>query len=290
MSQSKVIVTLAIGKHYRDRWHKLCSANWRRYAELHGYDLICIESPLDDSPRARSRSAAWQKCLILSDERVQKYERVIWIDSDILINPNSPCIVSNVPEDKVGAVDAFAQFTQSLPGINSALMDRAIRFLGWSFRDAKEYYLTAGFPHLFDRVVQTGVMVASPKYHRSIFESTYYNYNDTAIGDFEMEGLSFELLQANCIHWLDDKFNKLWIVCMLKNYPFLLPPKQTEMRPIRVWKRFTRGHYQLPAKKITSFCLNTSFVNNYFLHFAGFSQYMSWVNTNICDWSELLNI
>jgi hypothetical protein len=288
MSQSKVIVTLAIGKHYRERWHKLCSANWRRYAQLHGYDLICIESPLDDSPRARARSAAWQKCLVLSDERVQKYDRVVWIDSDILINPKSPCIVSSVSEDKVGAVDTFAPFERPLPGTNYLLMNRAIEFLGWSFHNAKEYYLKAGFHDPFEQVVQTGVMVVSPRYHRSILEYTYYNYDDTAIGDFEMEALSYELLKANCVHWLNETFNQLWIVCMLREYPFLLPIEQTEMRLIRVWKRFARGHYKLPPRKITEVCLTTSFINNYFLHFAGVSQYMPWVDTDISNWMDLL--
>ena len=287
MKFEKAIVTLLIGQKYQQRWNTICSKNWQQYADKHGYDLVCIDKPLDDSARAQSRSPAWQKCLILGDERVKNYDRVVWIDSDILINPHSPCIVSQVPEDKVGAISSFHQFHEQLPGKDQTLMNRAVEFLGWSFNNAKEYYLKAQLPDVFDQVVQTGVMVLSPKHHQPILEYTYHNYQDTPVGDFEMESLSYELLKTNSIHWLDDRFNKLWIVCMLMHYPFLLPPKNTEIKPIRVWKRFTRGHYQLPPQKITTAALTTAVLNNYFLHFAGVDHYMPWVNINIDLWHDI---
>jgi hypothetical protein len=287
MKTKKAIVTLIIGDYYSQRWHKLCAANWHKYAELYNYDIICIDQPLDNSQLAHSRSPAWQKCLILSDERVKKYDRVVWIDSDIFINPNSPCIVSHVPEDKVGAVSSFAQLSESLPGKNQTLINRIVEFWGWPYSNAKEYYSGALLPDSFDQVVQTGVMVLSPHHHHPILEYAYHYYKDTPIGDFEMEGLSYELLKANQVHWLDDRFNKVWIACMIMYYPFLLPPKKTEIKPIRLWKRLTRGHYQLPPKKDTIPALNTAFLNNYFLHFAGTSQYMPLVNTNISSWNDI---
>ena len=287
MKIKKAIVTLIIGEHYSKRWRKLCAANWQKYAELHGYDLICIDQPLDDSSRAKSRSAAWQKCLILSDERVKKYDRVVWIDSDIFINPNSPCVVSHIPEDKVGAVSAFAQFYEPLPGKEQILINRIVEFWNWPYRNAKEYYSGALLPDSFDQVVQTGVMVLSPHKHDSILEYTYHHYDETPLGNFEMDALSYELLKTNCVHWLDDKFNKVWVACMVMDYPFLLPQKKIEIKPIRVWKRLTRGHYQLPPKKVATPALNTAFLNNYFLHFAGTAQYMPWVNTNITSWNDI---
>ncbi|WP_373529158.1 hypothetical protein [Nostoc sp.] len=287
MKQKKAIVTLLIGQHYQQRWKTICAKNWQQYADKHDYDLVCIDKPLDTSAMAHSRSPAWQKCLILGDERVKGYDKVVWIDSDILINPNSPCIVSNVTEDKVGAVSAFAQFAEPLPGKDQMLIDRIIEFWNWPYRNAKEFYSGALLPDSFDQVVQTGVMVLSPHIHNSILEYTYHHYDETPLNNFEMDALSYELLKANCIHWLDDKFNKIWLACMAMDYPLLLPPKKTEIKPIRFWKRLTRGHYQLPPKKVTTPALNIAFLNNYFLHFAGTSQYMPWVNTNITSWNDI---
>ncbi|XWK85976.1 MAG: hypothetical protein U7127_17335 [Phormidium sp.] len=53
MKHSKAIVTLVIGKVYQERWESLCRANWQQYADKHGYDLICIDTPLDNSERAK---------------------------------------------------------------------------------------------------------------------------------------------------------------------------------------------------------------------------------------------
>ncbi|MGB5962193.1 MAG: hypothetical protein WBG73_16115 [Coleofasciculaceae cyanobacterium] len=287
MKQKKAIVTLAIGQHYRDRWHKLCANNWHKYADLRGYDLICIDNPLDDSSRGLSRSAAWQKCLILGDQRVQKYNQVVWLDSDILINPDSPCVVSKVPEDKVGAVDMFARLNESLPGENKHLIDRHSQFWQSPVRTPKDFYSKVGLPDVANQVVQTGVMVLSPHHHRSVLENTYYNYEDLVDGHFEMESLSYEIIKSNCVHWLDSRFNILWIECMLKDYPFLLSETNKKNKLARTWKRFTRGHYQLPPRKITEKCLTTSFINNYFLHFAGVAQYMPWVNIKISSWSDI---
>jgi hypothetical protein len=73
MRKSKAIVTLAIAHKYLESWKNWCQANWQKYAEPHGYDFICIEEPLDDSARA----PYWQKRLILGEESVNKYDRVV---------------------------------------------------------------------------------------------------------------------------------------------------------------------------------------------------------------------
>src|ERR1035437_3334002 len=73
MNRTKAIVTLAIGDRYLRHWKHTCEANWRAYAARHDFDVICIDKPLDDSERARKRSPAWQKCLVLSQEFSQRY-------------------------------------------------------------------------------------------------------------------------------------------------------------------------------------------------------------------------
>jgi hypothetical protein len=104
----KAIVTLAIGKSYEAQFEKYCRFLWSLYTEKHGLDLIVITEHLDNSLRAQSRSAAWQKCLIFSDPRVQNYDQVVWVDADVLINPNSPDITLGVPLEKIGVVDEAA--------------------------------------------------------------------------------------------------------------------------------------------------------------------------------------
>jgi len=101
----KAIVTLAIGSAYLDRFEQLCRRNWTAYTERHGFDLFVIQEPLDKSERARNRSPAWQKCLILGAPDIAGYERVVWVDSDIFLNPAAPSILDGVPMESIGVTD-----------------------------------------------------------------------------------------------------------------------------------------------------------------------------------------
>ena len=114
MKNQKAIVTIAIGEKYVGSWKKYCQPNWQAYAHKYGYDLICLEHPLDVSSRAKLRSPAWQKCLILSQGFASDYKTVVWIDSDIVINDNAPDVAIGVPANKVGAVDAY-EFSEVFP-------------------------------------------------------------------------------------------------------------------------------------------------------------------------------
>src|SRR5206468_4184434 len=108
------IVTLTMSARHRALWGAHCRDNWEDYAAPHGYDVICIDRPLDRSDRARRRSPTWQKCLILGQPFAERYERIVWMDSDVLINPAAPSIVDGVPLDRVGAVDEYATPTEEL--------------------------------------------------------------------------------------------------------------------------------------------------------------------------------
>lgn len=289
---NKVIVTLVIGKKYQERWQATCKENWSRYAEKHGYDIICISKSLDESNRAKARSAAWQKCLVLGHEKVKQYDQVAWVDSDILMNPHAPCIVSQVSEpQKVGAVEMFSgPLSETFPSASAkseSLADRSKSFWNWPFSTGKEFYKNVSLPDDFSEVVQTGVMVLSPKLHRDIFEHVYHTYEHQDGQAFEMECLSYELVKANLVSWLDYRFNRLWVECILRDYPFLLPPEPSKNKIIRRGQKYLYRISKLSQKKLTDRCVNTALINNYFLHFAGTAQFMNDFEHCAFSWQQL---
>src|SRR5262245_53632672 len=97
------IVTIAIGDPYRVRFRALCMRGSSRYADRHDFKLIVIETPLDHTPRAVARSPAWQKCLVLRPDVAGSFDRVIWIDSDILINDRAPSSSTSITLTKTTA-------------------------------------------------------------------------------------------------------------------------------------------------------------------------------------------
>ncbi|MEJ7700940.1 MAG: hypothetical protein WKF71_15025 [Pyrinomonadaceae bacterium] len=243
MSNRKAIITMAVGDAYLRLWREKCRNGWQKYADKHGYDVVCIDTPLDDSVRARQRSPAWQKCLILGQKFIEKYERVVWVDADILINhASAPCIASTVPINKIGAVDAWAMPS---PELAQAALDRLYDYWGdtCTIRDrtAQDYYASYGIAADFEQVVQTGVLVLSPSHHRYLLEKVYFDYEETGKGNFEMRPLSYELLKADSVHWLNHRFNLVWLVYKVLYYPFLLgaPPRNSGLLA-KINRRFFR--------------------------------------------------
>lgn len=274
MSNTKAIVTLAIGKQYLESWRRICLNNWQQYADAYDYDIICIDKLLDVSTRAQNRSPAWQKCLILSQDFSEKYERIVWLDSDILINHlRSPCIVSDVPLERVGAVDAASTPTRDLVRL---ALERLYDY--WDdpemYREyePQEYYTRYGLYPAFDRMVRTGVLVLSPAYHREFLENSYYANKENRKDD--MRYISHELLKADCVHWIDGRFDPVWLILKALHYPFLL---KKEPHSLRVSERIKRKMFDLKNtnnQQLLKQCLNAAFENNYFMHFAGCMEEM----------------
>ena len=210
----KAIFTLTIGEKYETAFNELARANWQKYCDKFGYELIVINHPLDSSERAQKRSPAWQKLLILSLNGSEVYDRIVWVDSDILINSDHAYdIADGVPLDKVGAAEEYSTPTREIFQIGLKRLYDAWDRGGVTYLNnltPQAYYGNRGFPNVaFDQVVQTGVLVCSPKHHKQIFEHTYFNYEDThgSEWNYEMPALSYELIKSDSVHWISQRFN-----------------------------------------------------------------------------------
>jgi hypothetical protein len=220
------LVTVAIGAKHAGLWQAHCRRDWEAYAARHGYDVICIDEPLDRSPRAAARSPTWQKCLILGQPFARRYERVVWIDADVRVNPAAPPIAEDVPADRVGAVDEYATPTPELYRQSLRKLYRHWDATGAAFErneTPREFYAAYGLPARHDNVVQAGVMVLSPRHHRDVLEHVYFDYEEAG-GNLwgEWRPLSFELLEADAVEWIDPRFNYPWLVYKALHLPFLL--------------------------------------------------------------------
>jgi hypothetical protein len=291
MKNRNAIVTMAVGEKYWTAWKRDCELNWQEYAGKHGYDLICLEKLLDMSERAQKRSPSWQKCLILSQDFSSQYEQIVWIDSDILINTHSaPSIVEHVPKEKVGAVELFCYSKQAGSAGREALK-RMYDY--WKLAiinpEPEDYYTKYGLPHGFDTVVQAGMMVFSPLHHRAIMEKVYYQYEEKGGPEwhYEMRPLSYEFLKAGIVHWIDPRFNLLWLDCVFLHYPFLINPPRPRSFLVRALGRAERILGNSSRLQVRRACLAATFLNSYFLHFGGSElNDMQLLDTGIDSWLE----
>ena len=106
--------------------------------------------------------------------------------------------------------------------------------------------------------MQSGVLVMSPEHHREALEEVYFKYfeREAPRGLAEMRALSFHLQEADRVHWLDYRFNNLWLVYLALNGPFILTDPKNPAAPA---------------------IANRAFHESYMLHFAGGANAMSLV-------------
>ena len=179
MPNRAALVTIALGDKFRWLWRRYCRPSWLAYADRHGYDLIVLEAPLDPSPEAAARMATWQKCLVLSQPFAAQYEQMVWVDADILIHPQAPAITTGVPPERVGAVDEYAAPSPEAFQLASRGCTPSIAPPGIPYVDSAspaEFYGAYGLPPEFEQVVQAGVLVLSPRHHRTLLERVYADY------------------------------------------------------------------------------------------------------------------
>ena len=265
MITKNAIVTLNLGKKWEERFNSEFLPSWELYAEKHGVAVVNLTRELDETPRAKGRSPAWQKLLVHKAKEVSSFERIAWVDSDIMIHPDAPNIFEASPIEKVGAIDDYATPTSE---DHAALLKALYR--KWdtkkvpytSNRSPAEYYKSFGIECDLQSVVQTGVMVYCPAIHGKLFEDVYNNYEgaESQTLNHEMRPLSFELLTNNVVHWISTKFNMQWSYYKELYYPFL---DDHECMEVLRWPKIS------VREKLLTACVNTAFANNYFLHFAG---------------------
>lgn len=282
----KAIVTLISGKEYQARFSRHCYNNWKSYADRHGLELLIYEDLLDHSPRALSRSPAWQKCLVIEAEKSRRYEQVVWIDSDIVINAaKAPNVFEGVGIDEIGAVKDYAYPTREKYRDRLDYFYRQWEALGIHYVNnltPQEFMVNWGLPPTED-IVQTGVLVASPEVHGSLFKRTYDLYEDkgSSSWNYEMRPLSYEILTGSPVKWLDLAFNVVTIFAVRDEElsAFQAPPGVIErtLCKLRILQILIRSSRHQRLREIHE----RLFDDSYFLHFAGRSHDMDFLQSRL---------
>jgi len=269
----KAIVTITLGEKYEKLFAENCKVSWQQYCHKFDYDLIEIRENIDKSDRAQTRSPSWQKLLVLSQKWSFQYDRIVWVDADIIINNTFAYdICTGVPIEKVGAVDSYSIPTREIHDIALARLykkwgEENVKFL--NNLKPNSYYTNRGLPgDTLNEVMQAGVFVCSPKYHREIFELIYNKYEDShgAEGNYEMPAMSYELIKANLVHWISPRFNFVVGKVLAAFYPeFNLEEKSFW---IKLFYKVT-GSGKKIRNEIELLYLKNIYDLSIFMHFAG---------------------
>ncbi len=139
------IMTIVSGDKYREVW-KRSKPYFEAYADTCGADLLVLENLPEGLP-----SPHWAKFSIY-DLLKKQYDRIVFIDADIIIRPDTPSLFDIVPEDQFGIFNE-GTFTPRAVCIQEVRKVFNVDLPKWN---GKDYY-------------NTGVMVIS-KCHRHLFK------------------------------------------------------------------------------------------------------------------------
>jgi len=209
-----IFVAMAIGDKYLQEFNRLFRPNLEKYIAKHGYD-VRVETELIDKQfgtHVLPQMMTLQKLLLCSQSWSQKYDFVVWIDADILVNINSPAIHTRMQnEKKIGIVDEYAQPTPA---------DRIMfqKHHGWEDNAPDYYKLHGGFslPNA-TQVLNVGMMVMQPKYHRVYLEELYNKVIQEARNPargfhYEQSSIGYHLQQDKMYTLLPAEWNRIWAI------------------------------------------------------------------------------
>lgn len=233
-----LLVTIAIGEKYLNEYNNLFYESQKNYAVKNGYDFKVITEFLDKKNQHDS-SISFNKILVCNQEWSNNYDFIIFIDADILININSPPIHNYIDyEGFIGIIDEYSQ-----PSKERRL--KIQKKMGWE-TSAVDYYKLCDLDIQTDMVFNSGVLVLQPKIHADFLQYIYNKYVNKSKNHyrgfhFEQSCIGYELQKNNLYKVIDNRFNAIWSLTKYDN--------------------------------IENITLNKYFNDNYFIHFAGHTDY-----------------
>ena len=238
----------------------------------------------------------------MSQPKYREYDRLLWLDSDVMINPSAaPDLAEDVPEGKVGCVSDNSSPSWSearvLRGASPSAAEIAtinekqhlerleeerkrkylareeIRPLTREDRDQalRRTLLARQIPFGDLTQFNSGVIMTSPAQHWEVFEQIYNSYEDVFQPLNDNIPIIVEIGRRNLLHSIDARFNVLFGLELFEHYPFLLFPLRESEQLLR-----------LAATSV--------YLRSFFLHFAGSFSYAPYVNSAVATWLDLVTL
>jgi len=159
--QKKAVVTLVFGMEY-EAISKLTHPSLKEYAKKIGADFHVI-----NERKLRHNVPVGYEKLQLRDY-LKDYHRILYIDTDIIVRPDTPNLFKFVPEGWMGAFNEGEWMTSRLGALEMACKD-----LGLSAPKFKNQYYNTGVLIFEQR--HEDVFVEPPKYIDNFYEQSYLN-------------------------------------------------------------------------------------------------------------------
>ena len=275
-NKKNYIVTIAIGKKCLNDWFKYAKPSWIKYCKKNSLGLIVIIDDLIKKNHSFWKKPTWQKMLI-GDHLKQKnlkINNICYLDTDILINPNSPNIFDYHDNKKISLVSLVNNLPYDLNFIRRRISFNRKRFYSKRYNLDSALFMSVKQIYKHHKLeVQkdwacAGLIMFNSNRFSMVMKKWFYKYKKnikTYTGGGDQPIYNYEIFKLGKVKILDYKFQAIWFYEMAFKFPFLY--------------RYGRKKNRFIKK-----CIEASLEDNYFLHFAG-----SWYEGQMWKIKNILN-
>jgi hypothetical protein len=225
------LVGLQIGEVHSNYWKLVFRKSWLAYARRHGYDLMIVEDFIDRTAGADEAAIKFQKLLLPSLGELRKYDKLVYLDSDMLLTGHAPCVASEVSKGKVGMVSQvtipFREWFHYIQPIRGG-EPTVEAYYQTHLLEEEERSMATGV----DDVFNGGLMVCEPG-HAEAFRELYEEKKHTLSrrkGHVDQPLVSCRLSELGLIEALDFRFNVIFSMWFALHYRFIRDDDEQAMR------------------------------------------------------------
>jgi hypothetical protein len=213
------VVVFVIGSKYITTFESKFKKNLEFYCKKQGYELIILTDFIRKEENMDKKKFFWQR-LLLAD-KFKEYDYVVSIDADIFINIDAPGIPFNeIPDGKVACVNE-----RKYMGNYEWRENIQVRY-GYE-KTGKDWYKLSGEDKNYNDHINGGLVIYQPKYHAEFLSNLYKKHIENILNnippdnDGDQDILSYHVQKEGLIHWLDERWNMVWVLYRILFYPFL---------------------------------------------------------------------
>lgn len=222
-----LILTISIGKEYQ-KITELTHSSIKNYAKKINADFLCI-----DKQKISQTTPHWEKFQIYN--LLDKYDRILYIDTDVIIREDCPDLFKEVPKDKLGMFNEAPFTDRSKELLIDICKQYGIILNNWNGK----YY-------------NSGIMVISKKHKNlfkkpekeifSFYEQSYINMR-IAEEETEIHELHYKFNRMTCIDKFTGEERHNSYIIHYAGYPSLNFLLGLIPRDIEKWKN-DKGNYE----------------------------------------------
>lgn len=224
--KKNLVLTIAVGDFYQ-QLAQLSHPTLAAYAKKIDADFMSI-----DEPKISLTTPHWEKFQI--SELLKSYDRIIYLDTDLIVRPDTPNILDEVPYFKMGMFDESLYTEDRASSLKQACFDYDFHDVEWN----GHYYNTGVM--VLSRV-HRDIFVKPEKENHNFFEQSYINAKILQTNT-EVQSLKYWFNRMSCIDkWIGEERHSSYIIhyAGFPN-PQMLP--QMMFKDLQRWEE-CRPHY-----------------------------------------------